>query len=263
MRLFSRWVGRKKPSVQVQDGNELRDSTFESLVRQALPDCYSKLVALVRAVNEAGGTYHQLDFGNGLVMSGDYDMYRYVRFYHLPPVLAGKTVLDIGTASGYFALECARRGAAVTAIDVYDRPLLNDLLPLLQADIRYVRKSIYELDEAFGQFDVVICGSLLLHLPDPLGAIQRIRRVCAGRAIISTTCPEESASTSRPVCEFLGLKATDGDYWFYWSLGMVALRSMLLAAGFSRVEHEEHFVLATEPGRREYVSPHVGMTGLV
>lgn len=196
-------------------------------------------------------------------MQGDYDMNRYVHFYHLPPVLAGKTVLDIGTASGYFALECARRGAAVTAIDVYDKPLLNDLLPLVHADVHYIRKSIYELDEAFGQFDVVICGSLLLHLPDPLGAIERIRSVCAGRAIISTTCPEDSASVSRPVCEFLGVKATDGDYWFYWSLGMVALRRMLLAAGFSKVEHEERFVLATESGRSEYVSPHVVITGVV
>ncbi|MFQ5857335.1 MAG: class I SAM-dependent methyltransferase [Anaerolineae bacterium] len=190
-------------------------------------------------------------------------MTKYLHHYGVPTSLKGKTVLDIGTASGYFALECARRGGQVTAVDIYEDSILTHLASTLNVDIRYVTKSIYELDENFGRFDLVICGSLLLHLPDQLGAIRRIHSVCRDRAIIATACTPDSQTNPRPICEFLGLKASDGDYWTYWSVGAVALRNMLLASGFSRVGNEHHFTLRSEPGRTEFATPHVAMTGIV
>ena len=43
------------------------------------------------------------------------------------------------------------------------------------------RVSVYELDPgSIGTFDVVVCGSLLLHLRDPLRALEAIRAVCDG-----------------------------------------------------------------------------------
>ena len=78
-----------------------------------------------------------------------------------------------------------------------------DLLSFTNANIHYVKKNIYELEAEFGQFDVVVCGSLLLHLPDPFGAIRKIRNVCREQAIVSTACPHDSMTNSRPVCEFL------------------------------------------------------------
>ena len=59
---------------------------------------------LVAEINGAGGTYHRWDFGHGLVMQGDYDMTKYLADYELPDDLEGWNVLDIGTASGFFAL---------------------------------------------------------------------------------------------------------------------------------------------------------------
>ena len=44
-----------------------------------------------------------------------------------------------------------------------------------------VERSVYDLDpERDGRFDVVVCGSLLLHLRDPVRALEAIRGVCAG-----------------------------------------------------------------------------------
>ena len=190
-------------------------------------------------------------------MRGTYDMERYLGHYGLPDDLRGRTVLDAGTASGYFALECAARGADVTAIDIWDHSWLDELFDLSVGTIRYVQKDIYDLDEAFGRFDLVICGSVLLHLADQLGAIRRLRSVAKGRAIIATSCVEGSESETRALCEFVGERASDGDYWSYWSLSAAALARMCRVAGFAELDHVSHFVLRSEPGMSQYVVPHV------
>ncbi len=233
--------------------------SFQALAPES-PEAVRRLRAIVDEVNGSGGTYHRLDFGAGLTIAGDYDLRRYLDRYQLPPSLAGRTVLDIGSASGFFALECARRGGKVTAMDICDGPLLARLSPLLKADVTYVQRSVYELEPSGGAFDLVVCGSLLLHLPDPLGAIRRIGSVCAGQAILSTACPPYSRLTSRPVCEFQGRKAADGEYFHWWDIGAAALRRMLLSAGFSDVSDPRHFVLESEPGRAPFATPHVVVT---
>jgi tRNA (mo5U34)-methyltransferase len=219
---------------------------------------------LVDQVNRSGGTYHRLDLGGGLVIDGDYDMNKYVHYYGLPSRLDGRTVLDVGTASGYFAIECARRGAQVTAIDIWDDTcLLKGVVETFGLDVQYAQKSIYDLDASFGVFDLVVCGSLILHLPDPLGAIQRLRSVCGGRAIVSTASTDDSATNPAPLCEFTGQRARQGDYWAYWRLSAPALRKMFHAVGFAQVEWEKHFTLTSQPGRMPFATPHVVMSATV
>jgi tRNA (mo5U34)-methyltransferase len=47
--------------------------------------------------------------------------------------------------------------------------------------VQRVQLSAYHLDpEALGTFDVVVCGSLMLHLRDPVRALEAIRSVCSG-----------------------------------------------------------------------------------
>lgn len=218
---------------------------------------------LVAQLNGQGGTYHRLDFGDGLVIDGDYDMTNYLPAYHLPERLDGKTVLDVGTASGFFAIETERRGAKVTAIDIWDETLLSRFVRTFQLDITYVTKSVYDLDPSFGTFDLVTCGSLIMHLPDPVGALRALRQVTGDRLILATAATPDSAIATEPVCHFVGQHATDGDYWAYWSLSACALERMLMAAGFSRVERVEHFSLRSEPGRTFYDTPHVAMSAFV
>ena len=74
----------------------------------------------------------------------------------------------------------------------------------------------------------------------------------------------DSAANPRALCEFIGARASDGDYWHYWNISAAALRQMAIAAGFSNVEREHHFSLSTEPGRAaNYLSPHVVITATV
>jgi len=220
------------------------------------------LQRVVDAYNQSGGAYHQIDMGAGLVLKGEYDMTRYVDSYGIPADLSGRTVLDIGTASGFFAFECARRGASVTAIDIWDGGLFNTLKEALGLSAEYVQRNIYDLDATFGRFDIVICTSLLLHLPDILGALQKISLVCAHMAIVATAFLDDEACRSRPHIEFVGAigKGVDGsEYGSYWLMSPMALQRMLATVGFSRVEEKSRFSLGSEPGRNNYHIPHIVM----
>ena len=219
------------------------------------------LRAEVALLNRAGGAYHKYTLGNDVVIEGDYDLTKILSHYGLPLNLAGATVLDVGTASGFLAIQCARRGARVTAIDLWDSPKALQLAcSAFGVEVRYVKKNVLDIDDAFGRFDLVLCGSMLLHVASPVDVLRKIRLACGMRAIVSTACTADSATSERPICEFLGVHVENGDYWHYWSMSAPALEKMLLAAGFSAIERTTHFTLQSEPGRAHYVSPHVVVT---
>jgi hypothetical protein len=82
-------------------------------------DATADLAAKVRSVY----WYHSIDLpiDGGVVRTpGEYDHSSYLTKYGFPESLAGKRVLDIGAADGYFSFEFERRGAAeVVAGDLF------------------------------------------------------------------------------------------------------------------------------------------------
>lgn len=96
---------------------------------------------------EAVPWYHTINWPNGMQTRGAYDHYEVLETYQLPESLAGKTVLDVGTADGFFAFEFEKRGAkSVDAVDIlqYDGTLGFDPSPLH-------RKNYTEKYQAQGQ----------------------------------------------------------------------------------------------------------------
>jgi tRNA (mo5U34)-methyltransferase len=160
-----------------------------------------------RLVDEHPFWYHTIDVVPGVVTPGWFDLRPIVD--QLPwPDVRGKRCLDIGTFDGFLAFEMERRGAAeVVAVDVEDH-LLWDWPPdyrerglprdpgfsgppkgagfrlvaeLIQSKVDWRPISVYDLDpDEIGTFDVVVCGSLMLHLRDPLRALEAVRAVTGG-----------------------------------------------------------------------------------
>ena len=222
---------------------------------------------LVARMNELEW-YHTVELAQGVFTPGRYDHRAYLRHYPLREDLAGQRALDVGAASGFFSFELERRGAQVTALDLpswmdHDfGPLYEADRPLAEAE-RYLREplafakeargssvetlyaSVYDLDpEVHGTFDLVFCGSMLLHVTDPMRALWRIRDVTGGEAIIATGISRDRRK--KPLAEFHG--AHDGTIW--WLPNRTCLDRMLEAAGFADWEWVSTFRLDPVDGTK-------------
>ena len=202
--------------------------------------------------------YHSIALPDGTVTEGIFDHRRLVPYYGIPTDLRGKRVLDVATADGFWAFEFERRGGDVTALDIdstdeVDLPPavrahatsigLTDSLAdgfelahrLLGSSVRRLSGSVYDLDrQRLGLFDLVHSGDLLLHLREPSRALQQIRGVTRGFAMISDVFdPSLTDEGQRPgLIRYLGGQNSAG--WWQPSLG--ALAQMVADAGFRSVE---------------------------
>ena len=68
--------------------------------------------------------YHTVDLGEGLITPGLYDYRETLSSFQFPQDMSGMTVLDVGSATGFFAFEFERRGARVVSVEL---PSLRDL----------------------------------------------------------------------------------------------------------------------------------------
>lgn len=210
--------------------------------------------------------YHTLELPGGVVTRGVFDHRPAVDRYLIPQDLSGMRCLDVGTMDGFWAFEMERRGAAeviaadVGAVDDLDwpplwrdrvRPTLDETKAArfaiahaaLSSSVERIERSVYELDSDLGGFDLVFCGDLLVHLKDPITAIQRMRLVCRGAAIVCNPVTRSPFWRRRALVEFDGI-----DDFRWWLLSERALVRMILAAGFARVEAGRSFDLPASAG---------------
>ncbi len=105
--------------------------------------------------------------------------------------LAGRRVLDVGCGGGILSEAMARLGAAVTGIDLSEKPLKVAQLHLIESglSVQYENASAESWSEKHpGAFDVVTCMELLEHVPDPASTVAACARLTkpGGRIFFST-----------------------------------------------------------------------------
>lgn len=147
--------------------------------------------------------YQSIELPGGLTTRGEYDMAGALKRVPFPPSLAGLRCLDVGTRDGFWAFEMEKRGAAeVLATDLEDqaevdlpepRPSFDETQlrglrgrnasfelarEALGSEIKWKPINVYDLTpQRVGMFDFVFIGSLLLHLRNPVDALNAIRGV--------------------------------------------------------------------------------------
>lgn len=213
---------------------------------------------VARAVTDNPLWYHTMELRPGIVTQGWFDLRPIVDILPWPDV-TGKRCLDIGTYDGFLAFELERRGAAeVVATDVashedWDFPPsvraggvehLRQIAGVkgsgfdiaaraLGSRVHKVTISAYDLSpQTVGTFDVVVCGSLLLHLRDPFRALEAVRAVCGG-AFMSCEQIDVELTMFRRRTPLTNLDGVGRVQWHVPNLA--GHRAMIRTAGF-RIE---------------------------
>jgi tRNA (mo5U34)-methyltransferase len=210
--------------------------------------------------------YHTIEFPDGTITPGYFDTRLAPRFIPWPQQLAGARCLDVGTFDGFWAFEMERRGAGeIVALDLADPEALDwpydyrakgpeevrawrsergpgffDAAEALRSKANWINQSAYDLDPvANGMFDVVFCGALLLHLRDPIRALEAMRSVCRGTLVL--------AEGIEPTLEILSRRVSAAklvvniDQW--WRPNSAGLGAMVHRAGFEVLEWGPRYVV--------------------
>jgi tRNA (mo5U34)-methyltransferase len=177
---------------------------------------------------------------------------------------------------GFWAFEMERRGASeVVALDLGDPEALDWPASLrsttvktldetkearfalarraIGSSVRREVRSVYELGLDLGTFDLVFCGDVLIHLKDPLTALERIRSITGGSAIVCNPIVRFRFQDRRPLARIDGV-----DEFQWWVTNLAGLVRMARAAGFPRVDAGAPFELPPAAG-----GPWKGLRGVV
>jgi tRNA (mo5U34)-methyltransferase len=181
-------------------------------VPDELPTNRQQTLAAVRRLDD---WFHNLklpDGEGGIVETrpdgpfGDFPQFKWDALAdHLPSDLHGKTCLDIGTNSGFYAFQLAKRGGQVLGIDLDDHYLAQadfgrHVLDLGgRVDLQH--RQIYSLAadaEAGRRFDVILFMGVFYHLRYPLLGLDVVANLLAEDGLLVFQTLQAPGETPKP-----------------------------------------------------------------
>jgi SAM-dependent methyltransferase len=215
--------------------------------------------------------YHTMELPGLGVVRGQWDLRGRFDDYTGGVPVAGKSVLDVGTATGFLSFEAEKKGASsVVSFDLSD-PRQQMFIPfkdkpyycdyerfmadhaheierwkngywlchrLLNSKAEVFYGDIFRLPPALGQFEVVIAGAVLEHLNDQITALASLARLTRETMVIVTPVLETEERIAR-----LEPTADNPDYDFtWWRYSIGAYREILRILGFriDRISESEY-----------------------
>jgi tRNA (mo5U34)-methyltransferase len=216
--------------------------------------------------------YHTIDVGNGLVTPGDYDYRSYLHHYQFPADLTGQSVLDVGSATGFFAFELEKRGAEVLSVELpaladwdmaareragilrritercqavnveqaYQRVLdgpFQFCRRLLQSRVKRHYSTIYRLSPETldpSGYDLVFLGDVFSHLFSPLHALDALATVCRERLVL--TLDLVRGQDDQPHLTYVARPDGSAENRSWWVANYPCVEQMLRTVGFRHVE---------------------------
>ena len=202
--------------------------------------------------------YHSVDLPLSGPQAGLWDLRGRFDDYVAHQKVDGKTVLDVGTASGFLTFEAERRGATVTSFDTAhaDRWFILPFHNIevdpgeqekmlerwknsywlchreFESSAKCVYGDVYDLSPGLvGVFDVVLVGQILVHLPDAISALAAAASVCRDTIVVV----EGNFANDTALAALCGrVDHPEVAYaWYHYSHGWY--REILAILGFSTV----------------------------
>jgi len=161
--------------------------------------------------------YHVIDIPGHGTTTGQWDLRGTYREYLGNLDVRGKTVLELGTASGFLCFQMEKMGADVVAFDLSPNHSWDWLLSptddeaqirrtmkrgiercnnafwfchkIFNSKARLVHGTLYDIPNELDKVDVVTLCSVLLHVRDPILAIQRAASFAKETVIITEQIP--------------------------------------------------------------------------
>jgi SAM-dependent methyltransferase len=217
--------------------------------------------------------YHSMSIPNHGEVVGEWDLRGRETIYLGNVDVAGKRVLEIGTASGHLCFWMEKQGADVVAYDLSENQswdivpyATRDFSEYVQGRKAHIRKinnawwlahesfkskarvaygTVYDLSETLGRFDIVTLGSILLHLRDPVLAMQKAANLALSTIVITDLqlLPHEQAiarlSNGR-VIRFLPDAGATEPWETWWHLSPNFVAEVLRVLGFNDITSSSH-----------------------
>lgn len=215
--------------------------------------------------------YHTMDIPNHGTVHGQWDMRGKESEYLGDVKFWGRSVLEIGTASGFLCFAMEKMGAKVTAYDLsnqydwdivpyygYDyRQELADRRAHLQeinngfwfahnklnSKAEMVYGTVYNIPENIGNFDIGVVGMILLHLRDPFLALQKISEHINETIVVTGFLPDNEYKDyllDSSFVRFLPDPVTQQPNETWWDIGPGLIVKFLQVLGFKYVEVQWH-----------------------
>lgn len=116
---------------------------------------------------------------------------------YLKRFVSNRSVVDIGGMwgiDGRYSFEAESAGASrVLLVDINETDGFRDRIVRDHSKVQFLKHDATREDlvDVIGKFEVVWCFGLLYHVPDPLGFLENLRRICTERLILeSLVIPE-------------------------------------------------------------------------